>query len=167
MKLNIRKYINDYYEFWFALNCQYEHWARGKGLTFNSLLVLDTIAEHVEKGAKCTQKLICERLFLPKQTVGTILDSFEKKGYLERVTVPEDRRNKSVLLTEAGRKWADEILEELYRTEREALLGMTEEQRAAMLDTSRLFLGNFTHAVRSRACCAETTAADGEEEASC
>ena len=72
-------------------------------------------------------------LQLPKQTIGAILDTFEKKGYLEKEVMESDRRNKRIVLTEKGKAYAEGILSELYRFEMAALDGMKEEEIRGLL----------------------------------
>ena len=48
--------------------------------------------------------MISEKWHIPKQTVNTILKDFQNKGYVEMVSSEDDKRNKIVCLTEAGKK---------------------------------------------------------------
>ena len=48
------------------------------GLSYTSLSVLSTIADT----ENCTQKMLCEMRFLPKQTVNAVVTAFYKKGWL-------------------------------------------------------------------------------------
>ena len=78
MALSPQEQILQSYENWFALNALYDKWAKAHGLTSNGLMTLYAIRIF----PCCTQRTICEALALPKQTVNTILDGMQKKGYI-------------------------------------------------------------------------------------
>ena len=132
----MQEIIAAYYDFWFGMNEVYEQWAKKRGLTANGLFVL--YAVHQQES--CTQRMICEQLLLPKQTVNTILDGFERKGYLYRAPSAEDKRSKRIVLTEAGQAYTDGILAELAQAETAALSAMTAAERQSFIRTSHLFL---------------------------
>lgn len=133
----MEKFIRAYYDFWFGVNEAYEQWAKQWGLHSNALFVLYTIHERPED---CTQRMICEQLLLPKQTINTILDGLEKKGLVFREPAKTDKRNKLVRLTESGQQYADELLKALAEAEGAALGAMNDSQRQAFIEGSQLFL---------------------------
>ena len=85
----------------------YSEYAKQHGLTTNELFVLD-ILWFTPDG--CTQTEICERLSANKQTIAAIVTRFWKKGYITYNEVIQDRRNKRILFTEAGRAYAADII---------------------------------------------------------
>ncbi len=85
----------------------YSRCAKRHGLTTNELFVLD-ILWFAPEG--CTQTEICERLSANKQTIAAVIDRFRKKGLLWCEEVAEDRRNKRIRFTEAGRQYAGAII---------------------------------------------------------
>ena len=85
----------------------YSRCAKRHGLTANELFVLD-ILWFAPEG--CTQTEICERLSANKQTIAAVIDRFRKKGFLWYEEVAEDRRNKRIRFTEAGRQYAGAII---------------------------------------------------------
>ena len=129
-----------YYTIWFGLQHLYDAWAKRHGMTSHAMFVLYTIAR--EKGI-CTQKQICEKLLLPKQTVHTILNGFEEKGWLERQVMETDKRNKRLLLTQQGKEYAEAVLGNLSRREEAAMLQMSYEERRAMSENNRRFFENL------------------------
>lgn len=133
----MENFIRAYYDFWFGINEAYEQWAKKRGVTSNTLFVLYAVGERPEE---CTQRYICERLLLPKQTVNTILAGLEKKGLIFREMALEDKRNKLVRLTEAGEQYAKALLAELAEAEGAALAAMSDDQRQAFITTSEVFL---------------------------
>ena len=85
----------------------YSRCAKRHGLTANELFVLD-ILWFAPEG--CTQTEICERLSANKQTIAAVIDRFRKKGLLWYEEVAEDRRNKRIRFTEAGRQYAGAVI---------------------------------------------------------
>lgn len=144
MSNEIKDEIKSYYDFWFGISAFYEKWAKSHGLTSNALFALYTIHEYPNQ---CTQRLICEKLLFPKQTVNTILETFEKKGYIRKKVADEDKRNKYILLTDEGRQYADEILSHLFHFEEHALLKMDSNERTTMIKNSHAFLKQLLQAL--------------------
>ena len=48
----------------------------------------------------CMQKKLCEYCFIPKQTVNAVVTSFYQNGWIMLEEMPQDRRNKTIHLTE-------------------------------------------------------------------
>ena len=109
----------------------YEEYAKNVGLTYMSLTVLEIIY-HAE--TPCTQKEICAQSHYNKQVVNMIVKNFAESGYVQFTEVPEDRRNKYVLLTEHGKLYADTIILPLEEMEEKALNVLSEVERGEMLD---------------------------------
>lgn len=143
--MELKQALQDYYDFWFLSNYLYEEWAKRKGLSMYGLFVLQEIKEN----RNCTAKQICNRLFLPKQTVNAILNSFENKGLIRRVAMEQDRRNKEILFTRDGKRYADNILQEMYEAEEKALQKMGEEQMEAMAQNNRIFIKCLEETMRT------------------
>lgn len=132
MEPNLHQQILQSYEDWFALNALYERWAKQYGLTSNALLTLYLIRSL----PCCTQRMICEALVLPKQTVNSILDVFRRKGYLRLEVLPADRRSKRICFTAEGERYAFAILDGLERLEARTLehLGPADRATKAYID---------------------------------
>lgn len=128
--------IKSYYDVYWGINSIYEQWARKHGLTINSLFTLSIIQDSC---GQCTSRLLCEKLLLPKQTVNTILDSLEKKGYIMRETAADDKRSKNIVFTENGREYAAPLLADLLEFEQEAFRNMTAEERDWMIQGNYAF----------------------------
>ncbi|MFT4008105.1 MAG: MarR family transcriptional regulator [Lacrimispora sp.] len=141
---DIREMLESYYDVYFGVDAVYEQFAKLHGLTSSSLFILTMIYQHPKE---CTQHFICDKLFYPKQTVNTILDSFEKKGYIFKEKNVQDKRNKNVYLTEAGQQYADVILSDMRYLEETALTNMRPEERTAMLQGEQAFLIQLTQAL--------------------
>lgn len=114
---------------WRNLDGIYEDYAKEIGMTYTSLHVLNLIAIL----SQCTQSILCECAFLPKQTVNTIVTQFYKAGWIELREVPQDRRNKTIHLTDKGRNVADEYISHIMEAEHKAMETMTDEQSEQLI----------------------------------
>lgn len=71
----IKKYIETLYNLFYASNRFYYKFAKQYGISDIALFTLNIIYNSKE----CIQNNLAEKLALPKQTVCSILDNFEKK----------------------------------------------------------------------------------------
>lgn len=139
----IAGWIKRYDELWRETNVLYEEWAKRRRISYHELLALLSISS---MEGNCTQKSICEQWAFPKQTIHSILQSFLKRGLIVFVPLERDRRNKSIAFTEAGRAFAQPILEELHEKERAAWQRLGEEKSKALLETTALYNRFFREA---------------------
>lgn len=95
----------------------YTIWAKKRGLSYNSLIML----YYLEENERCTQTQICEAMQLPKSTVHSILQDFIQKGYMELEAKSENKKEKSICLTDKGKKFVRAVLEELHAMEARAM----------------------------------------------
>ena len=71
---------------------------------------------------------------LPKTTVNTVIKDIQTEGYIELVPIKGKRREMSIVLTESGKKFADNVLSDLYKKEAEAYKSLfSEEQEIVMV----------------------------------
>lgn len=143
MKDDLQEQINRYYQIWCDATQLYEKWSKQRGITYNTVLALCTLLSNQEH---CTQKMICEQWGLPKQTVNTILKDFEKKGYVSLTSLPSDKRNKRILLTDVGRDYANEISVALNNLDSYAAEKMGLENMKNLNDSLTLYLKYFREA---------------------
>ena len=83
-------------------------------LTFEMLQVINTLAEKGE----INQQEIANLLNKDKTSITYLLDNLSKRGLVVRIEDPNDRRNKIIHMTEAGREITDllaPIVEELHK----------------------------------------------------
>lgn len=139
----IVKQVSQFCEEYHVINMVYEDYARTLDISYTSLQIL-TILTYVND---CTQKLICEKTFLPKQTVNAIITNFYKKGFVELREMPSDRRNKTIHLTEEGTKYAEQIIPQIRKAEYIAFEKLTSEQRKNLLEAIRIYGIGFRKAM--------------------
>ncbi len=121
------------------MNMIYEDYAKSVNLPYTSLQILNLITQL----ENCTQKIICEHTFLPKQTVNTIVTNFYKKGIIELKEIPNNRRAKTIHLTQSGKEFVNSIIPHIREAERSAMETLTTEQRKAFLDGMKLYCDTF------------------------
>lgn len=144
MQPDINEQIRQYCAYLQEWNTSYEDYAKSVGLSYTSLSILSAIF-----GAEnCTQKRLCEQCLLPKQTVNAVITAFCKKGWLRLEELPEDRRNKTIHLTETGRAEAERIVEKVRRSERQAMSRLTDEEREVLLSATRRYVQECKNAMK-------------------
>lgn len=141
IKMQIAQYCDLLHEW----NASYEEYAKSVGLSYTSLSILSAV--YSDPG--CTQKELAERCFLPKQTVNAVITSFLKKGWVKLEEKPEDRRNKTVLLTDTGMEKATDIITKVRASENKAMSGLTKEQRVTLLELTREYIRSCSKAMKN------------------
>lgn len=122
-----------------SLNRVYEDYARSVDVPYTTLEILC----YITQTEMCTQKILCERTFLPKQTVNNVITYFCKQGIVELHELESDRRNKTIHLTEKGKQYADLLIPQVHRAECEAMERLSEEQRQKLLDGMKAYCEVF------------------------
>ncbi|MDO4960348.1 MAG: MarR family winged helix-turn-helix transcriptional regulator [Eubacteriales bacterium] len=69
-------------------------------------------------GEEHTQKQICDEWEIPRSTANTIIKSLEDDGFIELAHRVGTRREMTIRLTDRGKAYSDEILNDLYDRER-------------------------------------------------
>lgn len=121
------------------INSIYEDYARSVGLSYTSLYTLHMIA----LSENCTQKFIAEQLFLPKQTLNSVVSAFHKQGLIELREMAEDKRHKTLHLTKKGEEFAAQIFPPIVAAEQNSIARFNEEDRAAFLGYMRKYVASF------------------------
>lgn len=106
--------LEEFYTVFIKINNLYSAFAKQKGMSYHALFVLYSIY-HSEEG--CSPSDICDKWLIPKQTVTSVLRTFDENGFVCYRTSDQDRRNKILSLSEKGTAYAKPILEDLYRLE--------------------------------------------------
>lgn len=124
---------------WQSISIIYEDYARKSGISYNSLYILNAIQQIKD----CTQKQICEKTLLPKQTVNNVVTAFYKSGYIELREFPENRRIKTIHLTEKGEQYANELISHIHQADKVAMESLTEEQQDTLLSLMNTYVSAF------------------------
>lgn len=134
-----------YYTLWRECNLMYEEWSKEQGLSMNGYLILYSFYDD-EAGAP-TQKSISQKWMIPKQTVNTILKDYMRRGFVETVSMPEDKRNKILKLTESGKAYADGIIGKLQEKELFVMKKLGIRNMSEMNDIMENFIRLFRNEV--------------------
>ncbi|MTI43309.1 transcriptional regulator, MarR family [Roseibium hamelinense] len=89
------------------------------------------------------QAAIAERMSVEPMTLVGYLDALEREGLVERKVDPSDRRAKLVTLTEAADPVLERIETAIMDVRKDALEGLTENQRDALEAALKLMRSNL------------------------
>ena len=70
-------------------------------------------------GERHSQKQICDDWDIPRSTANTIIKDLEGKNYITLSQIKGERRELLISLTPSGKEYADGILSDLYKREKE------------------------------------------------
>jgi len=101
---------------WYRLDNLIGQYAKNMGINITTLFVLELLAEENEP---YTQKILCEKLMLPKQLVNSIIKTFWEQDYVE-LKEAKDRRHKNIRLTPKGKAYAESILTPFHSADERA-----------------------------------------------
>ncbi len=137
--MNIESKTRIFCNAWQSISIIYEDYARKSGISYNSLYILNAIL-YTEN---CTQKQICDKTLLPKQTVNNVITSFFKNGYIELREFPENRRIKTIHLTEKGMQYANNLIPHIHQADCKAMEALSEEQQDTLLKLMDIYVSTF------------------------
>ena len=114
----------------------YHQTAKALGFSDGAFWILYAVRE---ADGQLTQRELCDRMFMPKQTVNSALKKMEREGVLE-LRPAENRRGKRVFLGEKGRSLAERTVDALFAAETRALVKklLTGFSGSAVLDADGL-----------------------------
>ena len=116
----------------------YDEYAKRHGMMMKTLLVVNALF-YAKDGM--TQAEICKRTFQSKQTVNSIIKNLWTDRYVTITEMPEDRRNKIVQMTEAGRAYCEKVVRHIT---------WAEDTAARCLPTKRMPLVSLSRRYRGR-----------------
>lgn len=124
----------------------YDEYAKSNGILMKTFLVLNVL---FYAGDGMTQKEICERTFQSKQTVSLIIKNLANEGYVTLSENADDKRNKTIRMTDAGRGYAERPIRHITQAEDTAMSMFTPEEQITLIDLSRRFTRNLEALVKS------------------
>ena len=119
----------------------YDEYAKRHGMMMKTLLVVNVLF-YAQDGMTPTE--ICRRTFQSKQTVSLIVKNLMAQNYVAVAESPENRRNKIVRMTEAGRAWCGKVVRHITQAEDTAMSMFTPEEQRLLVGLSRTFTKNLT-----------------------
>lgn len=136
----IDQHLDDMYEDFFHMDFLYSEFAKRFGESYYSMSVLFLLGEHPDG---ISQKQLVDELLLPKQTVGSIVGGFEKKGLATHRPAESDKRSKLHALTPAGCERYETMLGALRTIERSCVRQIGEEDMARSHAVTKRYLELF------------------------
>ncbi|WP_373228728.1 MarR family winged helix-turn-helix transcriptional regulator [Cohnella sp.] len=99
------------------------------GLSTETFQILELI---YSKGPHTIQK-ISDTLSIPSGSITYVVDKLEKKGFIQRLPIPGDRRKMNVTLTAEGRSYFDDIFPKHAQTISDNLVFVTNEEKIMLI----------------------------------
>ena len=105
-----------------------------------------SLLAYVEESGALTQTRLAERLGIGRAAMGSVIDSLEKRGLVERNPDPDDRRVWLVDLTAAGKEMVQQVTERDLVLRKELRAGISRDDRQKLAEVL-VALGNNLAAV--------------------
>ena len=119
----------------------YDEYAKRHGMSMKTLLVLNALF-YAKDGM--TQTEVCQRTFQSKQTVNLIVKNLLAEAYVTVTEMPENKRNKIVRMTEAGRAYCEQVVRHITWAEDTAMSLFSPEEQKNLIELSRTFPKTLT-----------------------
>lgn len=122
----------------------YSEYAKQNGMLMNTLLVVNVLF-YAKDGM--TQRDICARTFQSKQTVNLIIRNLLSAAYVTVEERKENKREKLVRMTDAGRAYCEKVVRHVTWAEDTAMSMFSPEEQKQLIDLSRTFTQNLTRLI--------------------
>jgi MarR family 2-MHQ and catechol resistance regulon transcriptional repressor len=99
------------------------------GLSMETFRILEFL---YNKGPHSIQ-IISDTFSIPSGSITSVVDKLEKKGFVERLPIPGDRRKTNVALTGEGRGYFDNIFPKHVQTISDNLSFATDEEKLELI----------------------------------
>ena len=96
-------------------------------------LIFRKINQFARRDAAVFQRDIEREFSITRSTVTNILQLMERKGYIERRSVPQDARLKQLVLTEEGIRFHENTIRSFHQTDDYVAGLLTEEENTELL----------------------------------
>ena len=132
--MNSREFFYDFGRAFYHVDSFYDEFAKQSNVSSALLWVLYALGD----GNPHTQIEISYDWELPKTTVNTVIKEIQKDGYALLVPIKGKRREMSIVLTESGKKFADNVLSDLYKKEAEVFKSLSSEEQEIVMVLEKL-----------------------------
>lgn len=123
------------WDLWGQTNALYNEWCSQHNVNYYRCLILYVLDDN----ESITQKQIADCTGLSKQTVASVMKNLKAEGIITLHSESKDRREKYVKLTDEGKSYTANILNNLYKVESRVFDVIGEERIKQMLDAVSLF----------------------------
>lgn len=101
----------------------YVMWAKMHDLQFSEFKILFKLASQVGY----TQMKLSQEIYIPKQTIHSIILGFIKRGWVDLSFDPSNSKEKVIVVTESGNKYLNDIFQPLLDLEAKVVKQMGSE----------------------------------------
>lgn len=123
--MNSRTFFYDLGRALYRIDSCYDEFAKKSNISPALLWVLYALND----GKPHTQIEISNDWELPKTTVNTVIKEIQKDGYVDLVPIKGKRREMSIVLTENGKEFADNVLSDIYTIEADVYKALKAKDR--------------------------------------
>ena len=124
----------------------YSHFSKAMGMNESELCVLYSL----DGEPSLSQRQICEQWLIPKTTLNTIIKKYEKVGYVQFETIPNNRKEMRLRLTEKGKEYAATFLEAVYRAEDRAMRETPKKYGDSFIEANECFANELKSAFEQK-----------------
>ncbi|MXQ48930.1 MarR family transcriptional regulator [Streptococcus pneumoniae] len=118
----------------------YDYYARQNGLQSKSLQILLWLYHYPKRNEKnITQQFLVRKTQSSKQVVNATIKSWGKKGFLELIENPDDKRHKFIRLTPLGQSYAQKVILPLEQMEKASFQILTNEEQDLLNKLTRKY----------------------------
>ena len=135
--LNAKTFFYEFGREFYKIDAYYAQFAKKSGVPPRLLWVLYALND----GEVHTQKEICDTWILPRTTVNTVVKELKEQGYVILTPIKGKKREMNVVLTDAGKVYANEKLKRLYEIEDRVFQQLTETDRQVIEHLKMLVSG--------------------------
>ena len=133
----VRDRIDRMYDSVRKVNQAYEIWASSHGLSSYEMQIY---YEMIKNGdTAITQKDLCLMLDAPKTSINSIIKKLLQSGSIRMNVNPLNKREKVISFTDTGRKFAKELISQLFRYEEEAAAMINGDDMEAAIEVQNRF----------------------------
>ncbi len=126
----LKKIYTSYNFLYKELEDLYREEANIAGLSKSALWILCVLSEQKEE---YSQSKICEQLNLSRQTINSTVLNLEKQGIISLKAVPDNRKEKLIVLTEKGKRLVNDNVSDFVKAEKAVFVQMGVEEMEEFL----------------------------------
>lgn len=143
-----REKINLIYDAVKKVDRAYEVWASNHGLTLYEMQIYYVMLESGDR--TITQKDLCQQLDAPKTSINSIIKKQLKTNRIEMEVNPHNKREKIIVLTEDGKRFAEELILPLFKYEELAASEISDDNFKIAISVQNGFADNLLKMVNQK-----------------
>ncbi len=145
MKKAISTQLTEFNQVHKEMDIVYHNYAKDSGLSDTAFWILYSVSEH---NGSFTQRELCNDWSFTPQTVNSALKDLEKRNIITLESVPGNRKNKWIKLTEEGKALVNLSVIPLMQAEWDSFTALTEDERNLLLSTTQKHISILRDRIR-------------------